>query len=120
MSEHDEQVALFQFLVVHESRHPELKMVFAIPNGGHRHIATARKMKAEGVRPGVLDICVPCPRGGFTGLWVEMKFGKNKLSPQQEEWREMMLREGWQVVVCYDWAAAAKNVFAYFGINWRL
>ena len=45
-----------------EGRHPQLALIFAIPNGGKRHIGTARKLKAEGVRSGVPDIFLACPR----------------------------------------------------------
>ena len=47
MSEHDEQVALFEWAAMNRSRIPELKLMFAIPNGGHRHKAVAGKMKAD-------------------------------------------------------------------------
>lgn len=47
--EHTEQTALFSRLALYEGKYPELRWIFAIPNGGHRHIAVAAKMKAEGV-----------------------------------------------------------------------
>jgi hypothetical protein len=54
---------------------------FAVPNGGHRHIATARKLKAEGVRPGVPDLVFCLPGGRFAGL--ELKASKGRLSEHQ-------------------------------------
>jgi len=50
--EHKVQVAICQYL--------EMRGVvyFAIPNGGNRNIVTAKKLKAEGVQPGVPDLCV--------------------------------------------------------------
>ena len=55
MSEHDEQVLIFKWARLSEGRWPELALLFAIPNGGHRHKAVAAKLKAEGVRAGVPD-----------------------------------------------------------------
>jgi hypothetical protein len=54
-------------------------LIFAIPNGGHRAISTAKRLKAEGVVPGIPDLHVPAWR-----LWVEMKRVKGgKLSAEQ-------------------------------------
>jgi hypothetical protein len=56
--------------------------IFAIPNGGHRSMATAVRLKAEGVASGVPDLFIPAWR-----LWVEMKRSKGgSLSPEQKDW----------------------------------
>ena len=56
--------------------------IFAIPNGGARSIATAGRLKAEGVSPGVPDLFIPDWR-----LWVEMKRTKGgSLSAEQKDW----------------------------------
>ncbi len=58
--------------------------LFAIPNGGWRHPATAARLKAQGVRPGVPDLFLMVPRGTFHGLYIEMKRLKGGfLSPAQ-------------------------------------
>ena len=55
-------------------------LIFAIPNGGHRAISTAKRLKAEGVVPGIPDLHVPAWR-----LWIEMKRVKGgKLSAEQD------------------------------------
>ena len=56
MSEHDEQYKLFLWT----RYRPELKWMFAIPNGGIRDRITAARMKQEGVKSGVWDIFF-CP-----------------------------------------------------------
>lgn len=40
---------------------PELRWLHAIPNGGQRDKITAGKLKAEGVKKGVLDVFLPLP-----------------------------------------------------------
>jgi len=56
--------------------------IFAIPNGGHRSLATAGRLKAEGVSSGVPDLFIPA-----WGLWVEMKRSKGgSLSAEQKDW----------------------------------
>lgn len=47
--EHLEQVALMQWASLPTSlkRYPELELLHAVPNGGHRFIGVAKAMKAE-------------------------------------------------------------------------
>ena len=54
--EHVEQAALFRWAEFARARLPELTLLHAIPNGGHRHKATAARLKAEGVKRGVPDL----------------------------------------------------------------
>jgi len=58
-------------------------LLYAIPNGGHRHIATAAKLKAEGVLAGVPDLFLPVARCGCHGLYLEVKTPKGRLSEAQ-------------------------------------
>uniref|UniRef100_A0A6M3L1H9 Putative VRR-NUC domain-containing protein n=1 Tax=viral metagenome TaxID=1070528 RepID=A0A6M3L1H9_9ZZZZ len=113
MSEHDEQVSLFAWASLAEAQYPELEMMYAIPNGGKRHVTTARKLKAEGVKAGVLDINLDVARGGYHGLRIEMKFGKNKLSPYQEWWKNQYDANGYCVVVCYSCIEAQEAILNY-------
>ena len=71
--EHQEQCALMDWARLSEKRYPELKWLFAVPNGGKRSKAVAGKLKASGVKPGVLDLNLPVRRGLFTSLWIEKK-----------------------------------------------
>jgi hypothetical protein len=56
--------------------------IFAIPNGGQRSLATAARLKVEGVSSGVPDLHVPA-----WSLWIEMKRTKGGvLSAEQKDW----------------------------------
>jgi hypothetical protein len=81
-SEHDEQVNLFHWADIMSPQYPELALLHAIPNGGKRNINVARKLKEEGQKAGVPDICLPVPRGEYHGLYIEMKYGRNKPTPE--------------------------------------
>ena len=116
MSEHDEQVALFELLALYELKYPILQWIFAIPNGGARHPAVAAKMKAEGVKAGVWDVFVPVPVDDKCGLWIEMKFGKNSLSDEQKEFRRA-LGDVFEWVVSYSAIKAAHTIGRYLGIR---
>ncbi len=56
VSESVEQINLFRWAVLHERAYPELILLHHIPNGGLRNKTTAKRLKAEGVKPGVPDI----------------------------------------------------------------
>jgi hypothetical protein len=118
-SEHTEQVRFFELVDRHFTRHKELKNVFAVPNGSLRNIVVAKKLKAEGVRPGVPDIFVDVPRQGYHGMRIEMKRsdGGKGLSSDQSDWFKRLSDEGYlcyQANGCMDaWAALC----VYLGIN---
>lgn len=113
MSESTEQQALFQWAEIASKKTPEMKLLFAIPNGGKRPISTAKRMKAEGQKSGVPDICLPVPCGEFHGLYIEMKVNKNKPSANQIWWIEQLQKQGYRVDVCYSWGEAVKVITRY-------
>lgn len=112
-SEHDEQKALFQWAKWNEGRYPELKWLFAIPNGGYRHIATAVRLKASGVKKGVFDIMLPVARGGYHGLFIEMKVDKNKLTESQAEFQQFLIKQNYKASVCYSMEEAKDAIMRY-------
>ena len=114
MTEHEEQVALMRLVEMHRGRWPELGMLFAVPNGGDRHPAVASKMKAEGVKKGVPDLCLPVPRGGYYGLFVELKKqGRSSTSPEQKAWIQALNALGYRAVVCKGATAAWSVISDY-------
>jgi hypothetical protein len=127
--EHEEQVKLFRWIdsfrnlyLIDPLKYYSLKhfdFFFAVPNGGKRNIKTAVKLKAEGVRAGVLDfICLwPINYKGesYVGLAIEMKHGKNKQTLKQKEWFEKFVTCGWKCVVCYSWVEAKEEIIKYYG-----
>lgn len=76
------------------------KIIFAIPNGGKRNAREAGRMKAQGVTAGVSDLFIPEPNIAFHGLWIELKAGKNTLTPSQKEFIEQMKSRGYRTAVC--------------------
>lgn len=100
-TEHGEQVAVIEWAQLHESQYPYLYLLHAIPNGGARHIATARRLKVEGVKRGCPDLHLPLAHGDYIGLWIEMKRPGGKVSPEQEKWITDLRALGHRAVVCY-------------------
>lgn len=117
-SEHHEQSELMKWAELNRQKFPMLKALFAIANGGHRHITVAMQMKAEGVKPGVPDLMLPYPSNGYNGLFVEMKRRVGgRLSEEQKQWREMLQGYGYCVRVCKGWEEAKDAITDYLTTN---
>lgn len=107
--EHDIQSAFFEWARMH----PEARRAYAIPNGGKRNLLTAVRLKQEGVRAGVLDVCLPLPRGGAAGLYIEFKAGRNTLSSDQAIEASQLVQDGYAVAVCWSTMDAIDTVRRY-------
>jgi hypothetical protein len=117
VSEHNEQAALITWANYSLGLYPELKWLFAIPNGGQRGKAQAGKLKAEGVKPGVFDLCLPVRRGIYSSLWIEMKYGKNRLTTEQSDFQEFIEGQGGYCVACWSWLEAQSYIIEYLGYH---
>ncbi len=105
MTEHQIQSEYFKILAWNESKFPDLKYIFAIPNGGKRSIGVAVKMKREGVRRGVPDIFIPIPKMDnllciISGKWLETKTDIGKQSKEQKEYQKFLLDKGYNYALC--------------------
>lgn len=120
-SEHSEAVQLMYLARLHEAKHPELRWLFAVPNGGHRNKAAAGKLKAEGVKSGVPDYLMPVTKfSGMTrycGLALELKRTKrSQTSSEQSDWLNHFDDQGWRAVVCKGHEHAWAVICDYLGI----
>lgn len=112
-SEGQEQAALFEWARFNARMMPELELLFHVPNGGMRDKITAARLKAEGVKSGVPDVCLPVARSCWHGLWIELKVGDNKPSDNQKLWIGKLSEQGYRTVVCYGWVQAAAVITDY-------
>ena len=142
MSEHNEQCNLIDWATRNECRYPELKNIFAVPNGGLRNKRVGVKTKMEGLKAGVPDLFLACAKlpedfqdtfeqktytdkkgnvspywklsgGVYFGLFIEMKFGSNTTSKQQKEWIRKLRDKHYKCVVCYSWQDARDIILEY-------
>lgn len=113
-TEAQEQKALFEWAEYAKGRHPELALLYHIPNEARRSYALGREMKAQGLKSGVPDLCLPVPRGGFGALYIEMKRRKEgRLSDNQRGWLKGLKRVGNRAVVCKGWEEARDVILDY-------
>jgi len=90
---------------------------FAVPNGGGRSKAQAGILKAEGVFPGVADVLLLTPRGGFHGACIEMKAAGGKLSTAQIAWGNARILDGYFVDVCFSYEQAVQTIERYLSLK---
>jgi len=122
-TEDGHQAALFCWAADNVATYPQLAWLFAIPNGGSRHIAEAIKLVGTGTRAGVPDMFLPVWKIGdrkvYHGCFIEMKHEKYRnrknggLSDEQIEWRDYLLSAGYHWAVCYSWIEARDILISY-------
>lgn len=112
-SESEEQKVLFDWAALQSAAYPDLKFMYHVPNEGKRTKYTGNLLKREGLKKGVPDICLPTPKGKYHGLYIEMKFGKNKPTKDQLEYLVYLGGQGYRVAVCYSAAEAIDLILEY-------
>lgn len=113
-TESHEQATLFSWANMQTKKYPELRLLFHVPNGGSRGKVEAAHFKAEGVKAGVPDLFLPVARGGWHGLFIEMKRQKGgRVSDAQRKWLTDLEREGYRTVVACGWKEAAEIIREY-------
>ena len=116
-TEEEEQTVVMHWAAMLAGRWPELRLLFHIPNGGKRSKSEAVRFRAAGVRSGVPDLFLPCSRGGYHGLWIEMKAIGGRGSQEQEKWRKDLLGQGYMHEVCYGADAAIETIEKYMQLK---
>jgi hypothetical protein len=110
MSERDEQIKVFNWIHLH----PQLKdLAFSIPNEGKRSLVLGRLYKRMGLRSGTPDIFIPYPTKTYHGLFIELKYGRNKATPAQAKFIERLKSYGYCAEVVWGADDAIKLITEY-------
>ena len=113
-----EAMWLFNKILQHEMLMPELRWLFHVPNGGWRNVTVGAKLKREGVRRGVPDYIWPLCRDGYPGFYLELKRVKGGgLEPEQKEYRDWLVSQGYRWVMCRGAAEAWEAIMAYHALQ---
>ena len=115
-SEAEEQCKLFEWAAIASNllHYEGLELMFHVPNEGKRSRYSGGKMKKEGLKRGVADICLPVPRGRYHGLFFEMKFNNNKLTSEQKQFLSGVKAQGYATWVCYSANEAIELIQKYY------
>ncbi len=113
--EHTEQCFAIFWCELNKEKYPCLGRIYAIPNMGKHHVSFRVKQAKEGLKKGMLDLCLPWPKvteieiNGqkyfskvVHGLYIEMKIRPNGLSPEQKEWKEYFNSVGYETHVAWS------------------
>lgn len=113
-TEAQEQMTLFSWAAMQSGKYPELKLLYHVPNGGSRHKAEAGRLRAEGVKAGVPDLCLPVARGKYHGLYIELKRQRGgRASEFQSAWLTALSAQGYKAALCCGWESAAETIIEY-------
>lgn len=105
--EDTEQTMVMRWAAGQEHEWPELALLFHVPNGGFRGRKAGAQMKRLGAKPGVPDLALPVARGGFHGLFIEMKrMQDGTVSRDQREWHARLTEQGYLVSTCRGYEEA--------------
>lgn len=116
-TESQEQVMLFQWAAFQAGKHPELRLMYHIPNERSSRTEAVR-LKREGVKAGVPDIFLPCARGGLHGLYIELKRRQGgRLSDYQREMLQALRDQGYMAIVCRGFDEAKEAIENYLNMR---
>ena len=102
VSEHDSQVALFDWIRINSNLDERLKCYFAVPNQGQRSFGAYKHFEKEGFQAGVADILGLVASGKYHGHVIEMKRRGNKPTEAQIEFLRRCEVQGYKVNICYS------------------
>ena len=115
-SEYQEQCAIFEFaqIMIATNQYPELVLLNGSLNGVRLNIGQAKKAKNTGMKRGYPDIFLPVSRGGYHGLFIELKKVKGGvLSSYQKDWLTDLRDQGYYACVCRGTDAAKRLLVKY-------
>lgn len=116
-SEDTEQINVIAWARWNSARHPELKLLYHIPNGGSRNKAEAVKLKQMGVLAGVPDLHLPVPKGYYNGLYIEMKFANGRVEKTQRDFLKAAAENKYYCAVCYGTEEAINVLHEYIRLQ---
>lgn len=106
-TESQEQQLIFEWAEYQRGKYPELGLMYHIANEGQRSAATGARLKAEGLKPGTPDICLPVARGSFHALYIELKKRSVSAVPTDAQVERMKALALAGNAVCWCWGADA-------------
>lgn len=98
-------------------KHPELKLLYHIPNERKCSPQQGMLLKKAGVKPGVPDLCLPVSRGRYHGLYIELKDSTGTPTMEQRWWVEQINAQGYFAEVCHGWENATRVLEWYLNLK---
>ncbi len=109
-----EQAKVIAWARANERNYPYLQLLHCSLNGVKMTKAQAGRAIAQGMLSGVPDLFLPVPKNGYHGLFIEMKYGSNKVTESQEKFLQNAANVGYAISVCYSANEAIKRIEDYY------
>jgi hypothetical protein len=119
-TEHQEQVAIFEYAKLKAGQDPRWIMLVAIPNAGgigKDNIIRGKILKSEGMAKGFPDMLLAVPSGPWCGMFIELKRIGGKLSPEQRSWLIALEHYGYMAIKCEGAEQAIKAIEVYLELG---
>lgn len=111
-NEYHIQVALVRWIA---AQYPNVLCTIS-PSGMKLPIGVARKLKLMGYRAGTPDLLILEPRGGFHGLFIELKAPGGRMSDHQKEFIFLLNTKGYHATVCFGFNDAEAAINSYMSM----
>lgn len=114
-----EQSAFYRWACGARATTPALWLLTSIPNERECPPQIGAKLRRMGQQKGYPDMFLAFPAGRYHGLYIEFKGRWMKtrkdggVRPDQQEWRDRLMAQGYAWVVAYTWEEAMKATLAY-------
>ena len=92
---------------------PELARLYHIENERRCSPQEAARRRRMGVKRGVPDLCLPVARGGYHGLYIELKTPTGRTTVEQRWWLGNLNADGYCAFPCYGWKQARDLLLWY-------
>ena len=112
-TEDEEQQFICSWAALMESRYPELKLLYHIPNEGRRSGREGARLKRMGLRRGAADLCLPVARGKWHGLYIELKALDGRATDEQKQFISDVSAQGYLGRICFGADEAIKLIERY-------
>ena len=109
-----EQAKVVAWARANENNYPYLWLLHCSLNGVKMTKAQAGRAIAQGMKKGVADLFLPVKQGGFSGLYIEMKSAKGRISIEQSKFLKDVSDNGYAAFVCYSADDAIKRIEDYY------
>ena len=96
------------------------KLLFHVPNENDRCDGNAIQgaiRKSLGIVPGVSDLILLIPRGGYGAFLIEMKDEHGTQKPAQKEWQSIVEAQGYKYIICRSLEQFQIEIYNYLSIK---
>lgn len=95
----------------------EERLLMAFPLQGIRSPISGARMKAEGMRAGTPDLLLAVARGGFHGLWLELKTADGTPTESQVTMLSILREQGYDANLVYGFEQCQRAIVNYLSVR---